>query len=145
MKTIIIKILAFIIIFILPFVYSEYNYRLNIGDRTGVCIKTWQTENCHKGRNCRYTDWGLLLYNDNSVESVTGVYEMGKVYTAKDEWNIFSDNYNKTDQTTKLDELLLFYREMVYLFSLLVGVLISIGVAVMILLWIFAPKSFWRM
>ena len=140
MKNIIIKILVFVVVFVLPFVYSEYNYRQNIGDRTGICIKTWQTESCYKGRNCRYTDRGLLLYDDNTVESVVGVYEKGKFYTTKDEWNIVANNYNRTTKTTKLDEILLVYRFAVYIILLFSGVLISVFILVLILIWIFAPK-----
>ena len=82
-----IKLTVLIMMITLPYLYGEYSYRQHLGTETVQCIRVWEDESCHKGRNCHYIAKGRMLYDNGLTTVFTGNYTVGMTYEDTEKWN----------------------------------------------------------
>ena len=115
-----IRLLILFLLISIPYGVGEYIYQNNLGTRTGTCVRVWESESCYKGRNCHYTNHGLVLYNDNTVESYEGNYVVGNSYSHTDTYGFIWTTYFGGNMLSDLTQI----HRLVVNFSLIIILLI---------------------
>ena len=124
-----IKIAVLIMMIVLPYLYGEYSYRQHLGTETVQCVRVWEDESCHKGRDCRYTMKGRMLFDNGTTSVLTGNYTVGSFYEVKQEWK-FIDISKHEPNIAQL------YRAIMNLISIVIAIVIAIMLSMSTFNWL---------